>query len=548
MPDDPRKQSRRSGEHPPRVTRSSGEHRPRVTRSSGEHRPRVTRSSGEHRPRAPRSGEHRPRRPPPRTGPRKRPPPRRPGPPGTAPQRRPPPPSDRRPRPSPPPRKGPPPGVDDAVTPGAGFDGDAESMIFMTHMPGVSVPPRPQDFQNDDELQKLAQDLAGKDREPTEEELAEKRRQEREARKQRAAANLTQKFIDAAGVLSAGAGRGALARTREAAQSDTGPVTGVVRPQTPSFGSLIGGALVQPLRRRSLPAVLGGALMLAVAAILLEASPWLGGSALVVAAVELLGLRLKFVRDAAHGKDEVVWPEWREVAAAIPTYVAALLPFLVAFVLSVAAYGPKAVDTGAPDSVWVRAERIATAGGAAGADGGKSPPRDFGGNAVAMLEAVFAGPSTWGQADRTTAEAARDLRDATAGRLRQLVAPGGASGVGIAARVVLAVALVLFPMALLAGAKLKSLYASLHLPMVVRSVFRAPLAYLFVAVAFVAQDAVLLGAFLNLQVVLRESLPPFPAHAAAVGASALVAVALPVVTGALLGRFYRSHANELAWE
>ena len=433
-------------------------------------------------------------------------------------------------------------------------------------MPGVSVPPRPAGFDHDADLARLAAKLKGED---TDEDTDADEKKPAKRGRDEANQTLTMRL---AGKLGVAAGKGALERTLEAGRkASTGgmsqmfhrvetrnvAVAGVAtvktRPQTPGFAALFPGALLAPLRKGSLPAIIGGIAMLTVALLMLELSPLLGLVALAVAGVELLALRLKYVRDSAHGKDNLLWPEWSEVLSALPMFPAALVVFLPALVVGLLALGGGVWDSSQPGSIPARAKRMLSAGDPSAPSETALPGATeervlFGRTGLVMLEAAIGSPRA-GYDARTPEQIAQDVRATGLKRLqRWLVPTSETEPLGLAARALGWLALLVFPMGLLAVAKLESGYAALHAPLLVRSILRTALHYPVVVIFFLVQDVVIVMTALNSQPFFQAKLGSLGGHLAAVGCVSIAVVVLPVITGSLLGRFYRSHANELGWE
>ena len=427
-----------------------------------------------------------------------------------------------------------------------------ESMIFMTHMPGTTVPPRPAPLvEQDQSLKKLSDDLAEKERIKAGGEPAPKPK--------------TGRGRGLTGRLMEGAGRGALERTLEAGRksggsggisqmflrAETRSVAGVTRPKTPDFFPQLPGALLQPLRGDSLGAVLGGAAMLAVAGVLFELSPLVGFLALTVVLLELSALRLRSVRELAHGHDALSWPDVGEVLAAVPTAIVLLALCLgPALAVGSLALPEGAWDEAQPAGLRSRLERVwrpAPAPPPAGALPGESAPEPLGRQALLRLEAVLGTPPA-APDPRTPPEVARDLRDRGLDHVRALLLPADPTPAGRGARALLLLGLLVFPMALLAAAVLRSAYAAAHLPLLLRGVMRAPMSYLVVAGAFAVADLALLLLLILPGPALQGALGPVPGHLLSVLAFSLAASVMLVVTSALLGRFYRAFAFELGWE
>ena len=427
-----------------------------------------------------------------------------------------------------------------------------ESMIFMTHMPGVSVPPRPAGLvEQDQALKKLSDDLAEKERQKTEGTEGQAPQGRRTGRK-----GITGRLME-------GAGRGALERTLEAGRKSSGgsggisqmflraetrSVAGVQRPKTPSFLPQLPGALLQPFRGGSLGAWLGGAAMLAVTALLFELSPLVGLLALAVVLIELAALRLRAVRELAHGHDALSWPDVGEVLAAIPTALLLLALWIgPALALGSLALPPDAWDPAQPAGLRSRVFRAwRPAPMPPAAPGGEPAAEPLGRQALLRLEAVLGTPPA-GSDPRSPAQVANDLRERGLTHLRAIVLPEAPTAAGLGARALLLVGMFLFPMAVLAAAVLRSAYAAAHLPLLLRGILRAPGAYLLVVAGFALADLALLLLLLVPSAALQAALG-MPGHLLAVALFALGAAGLLVSTSALLGRFYRSYAYELGWE
>ncbi|MEZ6185618.1 MAG: hypothetical protein R3F62_11485 [Planctomycetota bacterium] len=467
-------------------------------------------------------------------------------------------PTGRRP---PPPRRAPPP------TPPAPSPIDAppsdDSLIFVTHMPGASVPPRIADeFEHDPTLQKLRSDLAEKDKDKAEP-------GDRQAYERRG--SLTQRLAEGATRIGEAAGRGALERTlaasrrqkhgagsgisqifqRSPALDRTTETLGVgSHPAPASFVSELPGAFVTPFRGANLPSVLGCAGLLWISLVFLELSA-IGFAAMAIAAIQLTALRMKCVRDEAAGKDEVRWPEWGEwfaAVAAFPGVLVLLLPAVVLGLLSV----DGALDAKRPTSVQGRVSAMLHPGDAVAKDNpaavlDEEESAAIGRRVLTILEAAVGSPDPAAPV-QAPAEMARDLRKAALFRMLNLVLPREVNGAGIVARVLFLGWLVLFPMAFLAASKLRSAYAALHVPFLLRSILCAPLNYAILVALFLLADVVVFVGFTAGIGALYGSLPPLPAHALGVLLVSVVVVATLVATSSALGRFYRANALELAWD
>ncbi|MCA8923608.1 MAG: hypothetical protein KDD82_17455 [Planctomycetes bacterium] len=504
---------------------------------------------------------------------RRRPPPtgRRPVRRRTGPTRRPTSPSGRRP---PPPRR-----------PSASSEGPApatppppqqqqppdDSLIFVTHMPGASVPPRIADeFEHDETLKKLRNDLAEKKGEGAE---GGKKATDRRSFEQRG--SLTQRLAEGATRIGEAAGRGALARTLEASRrskhnagsgisqifqrspaldrGSTAESLGVgSRPPEPNFLSGLLAAFATPLRGPNLPSVLGCAGLLWIALVFLELSP-IGYGALAIALVQLTALRMKCVRDEAAGKDEVRWPEWGEWLAAVLSFPGVMVLLLPALFLGALSFDG-AFDAKLPTSVPARLGAMLNP-----PEPAKALPADpdavleahetagIGRRVLTIMEAAVGSPNPQAP-ERAPEKMAKDLRKTALLRLANLVLPRDANAAGIAARVLLLGWLFLFPMAFLAASKLRSAYAALHVPFLLRSILAAPLSYAIVVVIFLLQDLIVYVGFTAGIGALYGTLAPLQAHALAVLVVSLAVVFAMVATSSVLGRFYRGHALLLAWD
>ena len=403
-------------------------------------------------------------------------------------------------------------------------------------MPGVSVPPRPAGFDHDADLARLAAKLKGED---TDEDTDADEKKPAKRGRDEANQTLTMRL---AGKLGVAAGKGALERTLEAGRkASTGGMSQMFH-RVETRNVAVAGV-----------AIIGGIAMLTVALLMLELSPLLGLVALAVAGVELLALRLKYVRDSAHGKDNLLWPEWSEVLSALPAFPAALVVFLPALVVGLLALGGGVWDSSQPGSIPARAKRMLSAGDPSAPSETALPGATeervlFGRTGLVMLEAAIGSPRA-GYDARTPEQIAQDVRATGLKRLQRWLVPNSETEpLGLAARALGWLALLVFPMGLLAVAKLESGYAALHAPLLVRSILRTALHYPVVVIFFLVQDVVIVMTALNSQPFFQAKLGSLGGHLAAVGCVSIAVVVLPVITGSLLGRFYRSHANELGWE
>jgi len=434
-------------------------------------------------------------------------------------------------------------------------------------MPGAQVPPRIQDeFEHDESLQKLRSKL---DKESGKDDAEDpKKKTDRRSYEQRG--SLTQRLAEGATRIGEAAGRGALERTLAASRRAKGSGSGIsqifqrspaldraaedvgvgMRPLAQGFLSGLPAAFLTPLRGGNLPSVLGCAGLLWFGLVVLELSP-IGFAATALALVQLTALRMKCTRDEAAGKDEVRWPEWGEWFAAVVSFPGVLFLLLPALILGLFSV-PGAFDAKLPTSVPARVNVMLSPDTETSQPGSaevldEREAAGVGRRVLTIMEAAIGSPDPT-KSDRTPAELATSLRKTALLRLANLGLPREPNGAGIAARVLLLGWLVLFPMAFLAASKLRSAYAALHVPFLVRSIMRAPLDYAIVVVLFLIQDLILFLGFTAGISALYGSMPPLPAHAVGVLVVSLVSVGAMVATSSVLGRFYRAHALELAWE
>lgn len=484
-------------------------------------------------------------------GPPPAPPPRPAGRPATGPAPRP-------PEPTTPPAGGEP------TTPVAQSDSDDE-LIFMTHAPGATVAPRPM-LEAQVEVKAFEERLKAKEDEKKAAEKAEAdakaekarrragtggvARPARESAEPARASSARVRLVEGAARLSEGAGMGAIARTLHAARG----TTSAPEAPAPAFWPSVPGALLCPLRRGSLAALLGGTILLFGCLLLIEVSPRVGLVACAVAALELIALRVRWIRDAAGGKDDASWPSWADVVGSFPLHAAACFVLAPAIILALAAYGPKRWDATHDASVPARIGRVWSppTEGAVLPDGTPAPgapPDQLGRHALGMLGSLVGPARPADEVDRRDArELARDLQDASLARLRTLVSLEGLPPISMVWRGLLVLGLVSFPMALLAAARLKSAYVPLYPPVLLRGVLRGPIAYTLVVAVWLACVAAVLTALLFLPGVLHARLATLLAHAGWALVVAALVVTTSLVHGALLGRFYRSHSHQLGWE
>ncbi|MGE0708128.1 MAG: hypothetical protein AB7N76_00675 [Planctomycetota bacterium] len=311
----------------------------------------------------------------------------------------------------------------------------------------------------------------------------------------------------------------------------------------PSFRTLVGGAFALPLR--GFPVAVVHAAMVTLALLLYELSPPLGLLAFVLAAIELVSLRTRMVRDACAGRDRVSWPEASEVAPSAGLALAAALLLLPGMLCLGADWGRPAFDRASSTSLLARAKRLVQPTVAA-LPGEKQGERSFGHNTLLALEALVARAP--GDPLRPTADVARDLQTAVAARARWLARLDPQRPFGAAGRALFVLGFLLYPMALLAAIRLRSVYAAIYLPIVLRSSLQVPGAYSLVLVAYIAYWAAVTGAALFLPTVLREQLGAGGGHVAWALAVGVTLVFAKMVLSGLLGRLYRSRQLSLGWD
>jgi hypothetical protein len=461
----------------------------------------------------------------------------------------------------------------------SGSGGD--SLLFATHAPGAIVGPRSPDvMERDEDMKRIVENLkkdeekkknqeederrAEEEAQRKEEERAQRAREREEARARRERGDpepAKRPSPVAALAENAGTGAAARARTREAASHaiSSKQTSSRARVALPAFLTTLPGALARPFHPSSYLPLLGGVLMLATALLLLELSPLVGVIACTVAAVELLALRVRYIRDSAEGVDALHWPEWSELFAAISIYPCVLALLFPAALLGALAVGSTAWSSDDPSSIPGRCERAwdtvrenpTQAGSLPGqqllASEALLPQETMGRTSLRVMQALIGDPAE-DVAGTNPQELATSLSDVSKQRARQVFLLEGAGGLGIVARGLALAGLLLLPMSLLAAAKLKSAYAALHLPMVVRSIARTLPEYLVVVGALVVQTGALLASLLLLPALLVGTLSPFPAHLVTVAVFSLLGVSLPVITGGVMGRFYRVRNRQLGWE
>lgn len=307
----------------------------------------------------------------------------------------------------------------------------------------------------------------------------------------------------------------------------------------------------------------GAGLLLTVALGGLLLSPRLAALVALLAVSQAAALRLRTITEAASGRDDPTWPDLQDGLPALRLHAALAALLLPAALAGLLAGGPAAGDlrglftVGAADA---EVARLAAEAGEAYQAAARRPleltreERAAAGVDVApdaederRLEAARALRAELARAGGPRPPASDPIADARAW-LRSLDPRAVDSGAGAAARALLLLALLLHPMALLAAAQLQSAAAAWHVPLLLRSIARAAPSYALVAGLCLAADAALVvGAF-----VVRARLVAGPSGLpGALVSLALVstaAVALQLVTGAALGRLYRTHRAALAWE
>jgi hypothetical protein len=509
------------------------------------------------------------------------------------------------PRPAPPKAPAPAGGGLDAAPPAAASESD-DDLVFMTHAPGATVMPR-QMSEADKDVEEFRERLRARqqaDKEKAEAaEKAEKEKAERErlrkgtgnrprtaptergpareregappaqrpsaqapavarageesraraGEESRGGSNLGSRFVEGAGRISEAAGVGAIQRTLQAGRG----VQGAQGAGAPSFWTSIPGALLTPLRRGSIGAALGATLLLALALLAVEVSPPVGLLACVAIGVELAALLVKHLRETGGGRDDAVWPTFAEVAGGSMAWLAAGLVMAPAIVLALVVAGGSAWDMSNPGSFPARAGRawsppaeVAPAPADDDLPGGEARvPDALGRHALAMLDAAVGPARARAAGDaRSARQLAAGVAAATHERIHSLRPPPDAAPLSLAWRGLLVVGLLLYPIALIACARLKSAYAALHLPMLLRAVLRAPAAYAVVVLGWLAHVGLLLGALLLLPDALGARLSAAQAHLAWIAAVAVVGGPGSLVAASLLGRFYRSQAHRLGWD
>lgn len=319
------------------------------------------------------------------------------------------------------------------------------------------------------------------------------------------------------------------------------PAGGVVTgggPPDPSFASLLPGALTLPFR--GAPLAIVHAVIVTLALLLLELSPPLGLVACALAVLELFSLRTKLVRDACAGRDRVAWPEVSELAGSAAIAGAASLLLAPALVVALLGWGEGAVDPDSTGSLVARAKRIAKPV----AD--PKLQRSFGQNTLLSLEALVA--SELPEPGRKPVQIAESVQRSFLERAEQLALLEGAGGLGLAARALFLLGFLLFPMAVLAATRLRSVYAALYMPIVVRSCLLTPGTYLLILLSWALYWGSVAAIVFLLPGVLRAQLGAGAGHLAWAGLVGLQVAGGAMVLASLLGRLYRSRQLVLGWD
>jgi hypothetical protein len=312
--------------------------------------------------------------------------------------------------------------------------------------------------------------------------------------------------------------------------------------QDPSFLSLLPGAVATPFRGWLV--TLLHTLLVALTLFLLEISPPMGLAAVILVTVELLGFRTRLVQDACAGRTQVRWPSAGELGATILIGIAAgIWCLLPALGLGLGAWGRPAFETGSQTSLVARAQRL---GNPKVPGEGDPDKRGFGHHTLLELEALTT-PSL-GPVERSSAEVTRDLQAGARDSLRALVDVDRASPLGLAARVFLILGFLVYPMTILCAVRLRSVYAAIYPPIVLRAALTAPGAYLVVLLGTLAFAAgAVAGAVLGLPA-LHAALGQGIGHLVWILGQATYLVVGHMVLAGLLGRVYRSHQLALGWD
>ena len=407
-------------------------------------------------------------------------------------------------------------------------------LMFMSHAPGVSLPPR---------RVNVDESLAGK-----------------------VLGTFAKKLGGAEGAGQSSAGVGALERALKAnqraakrkersvdetlegaskhigAQPEATVVVGQEAPPAdPSFLSLLPGALSTPLRG-PLVTILH-VLMIALALLLLELTPPLGIAASLLAILELLGLRTRIVQDACAGRAQVRWPEASELGGSLVIALAAGLWCLVPGLgLSLGAWGGAAFQGDSASSLVARAQRLVRpAPGVA-----PSAERGFGHLTLLELEALCA--PQLGDPLRSSEVVARDMEAGAVATITRLVRVDQASPLGVAARVLLVLGCLAYPMTILAAVRLRSFYAALFPPIVVRAALTVPGVYLLTVTATALYAALAVAGAVHLLPFLRGALGGGLGHGVWIALMATYLVVGHMILAGLLGRVFLSRRLALGWD
>jgi hypothetical protein len=330
------------------------------------------------------------------------------------------------------------------------------------------------------------------------------------------------------------------------------------------------------------PSTWAGALMLGVLAgavlYFLAWTPAVGLVALLIGGSRLLAWRVRFVDEVSKHEGGGTWPNWEQVPASVMVYLGLSLLFVPALVTGLSSLGsgaatPAAWDPRSPNSIPGRARVHIGGGGGSGrafigavAEAAETY-KDLAWESQDLLDAEreAQGVTTLdeenerkrAQAERAVA-ALRDLageeeeelderewREVLADRVASLHA--WAHEPWTPSRILLVVALALFPMGLLVSARLQTAYTVFNPPLLLLSILRTPLSYVLVAAVFLAADAFLI----SLVWIVPPTLTAALGTSAGPGVSALVIGVLSVwacsVSGEVLGRYYRSRSDALGW-
>lgn len=329
------------------------------------------------------------------------------------------------------------------------------------------------------------------------------------------------------------------------------------------------------------PSVWVGSLMLGVLAgavlYFLAWSPAVGLVALLIGGSRLLAWRVRFVDEVSKHERGGTWPNWEHVPASAMVYLGLSLLFLPALVTGLSSLGsgaatPAAWDPRNPHSLTGQARVHLGGGGGSGrafmgavANAAETYQRmaweaqdvvDAEREAQGVLVTDEENERKRAQAEDAVAalrELAGEEEEVEAREWREVLAERVASLRAWAhepwthSRILLVVALALFPMGLLVSARLQTAYTVLNPPLLLLSILRTPLSYPLVVVVFLAADAFLIG----LVWIVPPTLTAAFGTSAGPGVSALVIGILSVwactVSGEVLGRYYRSRSRALGW-